>query len=46
VHNSAIAISTTNYATAFGDAVEVRCTVAGTAGDAADLTVQLTWVLV
>ena len=41
---SAVAINTTNYAIIRGDAIEIRCTAAGTTGDAADLTVNLIFV--
>jgi hypothetical protein len=44
VDNSAVAISTTNYEIDRGDSIEVACTVAGTDGDAQDLTVSLAFV--
>jgi hypothetical protein len=43
--NSAVAISTTNYDITRGDAIDVRCTEAGTNGDAECLAVELTFVL-
>jgi hypothetical protein len=43
--NSAIAISTSNYAITRGQAIEVACTEAGTNGDAEDLNVSMTFVL-
>lgn len=46
VNGSAVAISTGNYDVAFNDAIEVRCTAAGTNGDAANLSVCLVFVLV
>ena len=42
---TAVAISTTNYDIAMGDAIEVRCTEAGTNGDAECLSVICTFVL-
>jgi hypothetical protein len=44
VANSPVAISNSNYGIEDGQEVEVECTVAGTAGDAENLTVQLTFV--
>jgi len=45
VDNSAVAISAANYDIAAGDAIEVRCTAAGTNGDASDLTVSCLFVI-
>jgi hypothetical protein len=42
--NSAVAINTTNYAVTRGEAIELLCTEAGTNGDAADLSITLTFV--
>lgn len=42
--SSAVAISTANYEVTRGDAIELRCTVAGTNGDADVLSVSLTFV--
>ena len=42
--NSAVGISTDNYAIEKGDAIEVSCTAQGTNGDAADLTINLIFV--
>lgn len=42
---TAVAISTTNYDVALGDAIEIRCTEAGTNGDAECLSVICTFVL-
>lgn len=44
VDNSAVAISTTNYAIARGNAIEIRCTASGTNGDAECLTVLCVFV--
>lgn len=44
VANSAVAISTTNYSIARAEAIEIACTEAGTEGDAADLSITLTFV--
>jgi hypothetical protein len=43
--NSAVAVSTTNYDLTRGDAIDVRCTEAGTNGDAECLCVEMTFVL-
>lgn len=45
VTGSAVAINTTNYAVARGDAIDVECNAAGTNGDAADLTMQCVFVI-
>ena len=45
VHNPATQVNTANYQTVRGDAIEVRCTQAGTNGNATDLTVRCLWVL-
>jgi len=45
VTNSAVAVNTTNYAVARGEALEVACTVAGSNGDAENLTVGIVFVL-
>ncbi len=44
VENSAIAISTTNYEIEDGEELEIECTVAGTAGDAENLNVEIIFV--
>jgi hypothetical protein len=44
VANTAVAINTSNYDIARGNAIEFRCTEAGTTGDAADLSITLTFV--
>ena len=43
--NTAVDISTTNYDIARGDAIDIRCTEAGTNGDADCLSVSLVFVL-
>lgn len=43
--NSAVAVSTSAYDITRGDAIDVRCTSAGTNGDAECLSVELTFVL-
>lgn len=45
VNGSAVAISTSNYDVAFNDDIEVRCTAAGTNGNAANLSVCLVFVI-
>ena len=40
-----VAMSTSNYAIVKGDAVEISCTLAGSNGDAADLSVMTIWVM-
>ena len=42
--NGAVEISTTNYVVDRGEAIELLCTEAGTNGDAADLSITLTFV--
>jgi len=44
IANSAVEIHTTNYAVSRGEAIEILCTEAGTNGDAADLSITLTFV--
>ena len=44
VDNSAVAINTTNYEIARGDAIEIACTATGGNGDAMCLTVIMTFV--
>jgi len=44
IASSAVDIDTSNYSIARGDAIEFACTEAGTNGDAADLTITLTFV--
>jgi hypothetical protein len=44
VYSSAVAISVANYAIAYGGDIELRCTTAGSTGDAECLTVALTFV--
>jgi len=44
VHNPLTDINTSNYAIAFNEAIEIRCTQAGSNGDAEDLTVQAIFV--
>lgn len=44
VLNSAVAVNTSNYDVNWGEEIEVACTAAGGTGDAADLTVILTFV--
>lgn len=44
VYNSAVAISTTNYVVDRNESVEINVKVAGTAGDAKDLTVRITFI--
>jgi hypothetical protein len=43
--NSAVAVNTNYYDIARGDAVDIRCTAAGTNGDAECMSVDLTFVL-
>lgn len=43
--NSAVAVNTTNYDITRGDTFDVRCTEAGTNGDAECLAVEITFVL-
>lgn len=43
--NSAIAINTTNYIVEQNDAIEIACTVAGTNGDASNLSGNLIFIL-
>lgn len=45
VDNGAVEISAANYTATWGDEIEVACTVAGTDGDAEDLTVQCVFVM-
>lgn len=45
VNGSAVAISTANYDVAFNDALEIRCTAAGTNSNAANLSACLVFVL-
>jgi hypothetical protein len=44
VDNSAVAINTTNYEIERGESIEIRCTEAGTNGDAECLIVSLVFV--
>lgn len=44
VENGAIAISSTNYEIEDGEELEIECTVAGTAGDAENLNVEMIFV--
>jgi hypothetical protein len=44
VDNSAVAVNTSNYDINRGEAVEINCTAAGSAGDASDLTVSCVFV--
>jgi len=45
VYNSNVAIETTNYIVSRGHALDIRCTAAGGAGNAADLSLVMTFVL-
>lgn len=45
VDNGAVDVSSTHYAVATGDAIDIRVTTAGTTGDAENLTVNIVFVL-